>query len=241
MALAMVAAAFSGCKKKNTYVHLQILPAANEPAGIIDKIDLQMTLGGQSQSTSLAEGGAPLALPTSVTLEIIGSGSGQLAITAVATNVEGAEVDRGVTTVEVKSQAITEATIQLPGGKPVILSNEAQHNFLTVTAGQSAPATITFHNSGFQPSGAITMAVGGVGAAQFSITADTCTGVHLAPGASCTVTLAFHPVSSGDLAAALTLSATPAVNTVVTLIGTGSPNPQTLSVALKGTGQGSVS
>ena len=50
------------------------------------KIDLQMTLGGRSQNISLGEGGTPLALPTSVTLAI-GSGSGQLGITAVATNV----------------------------------------------------------------------------------------------------------------------------------------------------------
>src|SRR5207253_3001537 len=98
-----------------------------------------------------------------------------------------------------------------------------------------------FHNAEFQPSGAISTALGGVGLAQFRITADTCAGGHLAPGATCSITVTFQPVISGDIAATLTLTATPGGSTVVTLIGTGRPNPQTVTVNLSGSGQGTVS
>ncbi|MCA1828543.1 MAG: hypothetical protein LC689_16590, partial [Myxococcales bacterium] len=239
LAIAMVAAA-AGCKKPLTYVHVQIAPAANEPSGIT-RIDLQMTLGDKSQNISLSDpGGAELKLPTDVTLQI-GSGTGQLAITAVATNAAGAEVDRGVTTADVKTGAIAQATVQLPGGKPVIVPAEAQHGFSAVSAGQqSSPVTISFQNKGFQPSGSLSVALGGAGAAQFGISATTCTGTQLAPGATCTVTLVFKPVIDGPIAATLTVSGTPGGDTVVALTGTGNPNPQVITVTLSGTGQGSI-
>lgn len=231
--------ALAGCKKPLTYVHLHILPAANEPAGIT-RIDLQMTFGEKQQTITLDDGGAVLALPADVTLQV-GGGSGQLAITAVASNAQGAEVDRATSTIQVASGSIVESNLQLPGGKPVVQPAEDQHVFSAVTAGAaSSPVAVSFHNAGFQPSGNIAVLLGGTGASQFNITSDTCSGATLAPGASCSVTIVFQPTLSGAIAATLTLSATPGGNTVVALSGTGNPNPQTLSVTIKGGGQGSV-
>lgn len=234
------AAVIAGCKKPLTYVHVQIVPAANEPAGIT-KVDLQLTLGARSDTLSITDpAGGALALPTDVTLQI-GSGSGQLAITAVASNAQGAEVDRATATVDVASGAIAQATVQLPGGRPVIVPVEAQHNFPNVTDGsQGSPVVVSFHNSGFQRSGAVSLALGGVGKDQFTLSNDTCTGAAVAPGASCTVTVTFAPTLSGAIAATLTLSANPGGDTAITLTGNGDPNPQGMSVRIAGTGQGSI-
>src|SRR5436190_9555312 len=99
--------ALAACKKGNTYVQVQIVPAANEPAGIITKIELQMTLAGKNETKSFSEpGDAPITLPTNFTLQV-GSGSGQMAITAICFNAQGAEVDRGATTADVATGGIT--------------------------------------------------------------------------------------------------------------------------------------
>src|SRR5439155_20119121 len=106
LAATMAVAALSGCKKPLTYVQVEILPAANEPTGIITRIDLQMTLGGKDETKSFSEpGDAPITLPTTITLQV-GSGSGQMAITAICLNGQGAEVDRAVTTAQVASGSI---------------------------------------------------------------------------------------------------------------------------------------
>jgi parallel beta-helix repeat protein len=240
LALLALVAGVSGCKKKNTYVHVEIRPDAAEPAGITT-IDLQLALGAQTASKVLTDpGGAALQLPTDVTLQIQ-SGSGPLTITAIARNAVGAEVDRGTTTVEVVTDAIAEAVVQLPGGKAEIQA-EAQQPFGIVAQGQaSAPAGITFQNIGFKLSGSgpLSVALGGAGASAFAIVTNGCSGSTLAPGASCIVSVKFQPTTIGDFSATLTADATPGGPAVVALTGTGAP-PQNLTVTVAGAGSGNV-
>ena len=240
LALLAAAVGLTACKKPMTYVHVKILPAAaGEPAPITD-IELKLDLAGKTTSLHLTNGASPIQFPTDVTLEVK-TGSGQLAIVAIARNAAGAEVDRTTTTVQVNNGAIAEAALQLPGGKPDLQPTEAQFDFHTVTAGQVSPGiNVAFQNVGFVPSGPATVALGGVGAAQFTIGTDSCTGVKVAAGASCTVNVVFQPVISGAIAATVTVSATPGGSAVVALTGTGSPNPQAVNIGLVGSGQGTI-
>ena len=237
--LLAAAAGLTSCKKPMTYVHVKILPAAaGEPAAISD-VQLDLDLAGKKTSIHLTDGASPITFPTDVTLEVK-TGSGQLAIVAICKNASGAEVDRATGTVTVNSGAIAEAALQLPGGKPDLVPTEPQHDFSSVTAGQTGAAiNISFTNVGFVQSGQLSVVLGGVGAAQFGITADTCVG-RLAPGASCLATVVFQPVISGPIAATLTVSATPGGSAVVALTGTGQPNPQSVAVGVSGNGRGSI-
>jgi len=237
LALLALVAGLSGCKKKNTYVHVEIKPDAAEPAGITT-IDLQLALGLQTASKILTD--PALKLPTDVTLQIQ-SGSGPLAITAIARDAVGVEVDRGTTTVQVVKDAIAEAVVQLPGGTAEIQAAVVQQPFGTVAQGQaSAPVAITFQNVGFKLSGSgpLSVALGGTGATSFAIlTPDACSGKTLAPGASCIVSVKFQPTTIGDFSATLTADATPGGPAVVPLTGTGG---QGLAVTLSGNGTGKI-
>jgi hypothetical protein len=86
-----------------------------------------------------------------------------------------------------------------------------------VGTGQTAsPQTFTLANIGGQATGALT------GAAAFTVTGDTCTGISLAAGGTCTVTVRFAPASLATFTATLTAaSANPAVTATDTLTGTG--------------------
>src|SRR5438477_532313 len=148
----VLAASLTACKAKHTYVHVQILPAAaGEPAGVdITDIELQLDLAGKTTSVHLDNpGNAPITLPTDVTLEVK-TGTGQLAIIAIARNAAGAEVDRATGTVAVTTGAIAEASLQLPGGKPDLLVPEAAHEFGAQLEGVPGTAVnVNFHNAGF--------------------------------------------------------------------------------------------
>ena len=240
LALLAAAAALSACKAKGTYVHVQIAPAASEPAGI-RTIDLQLALGGKTTTTTLSDpGGGDLALPTDVTLKI-GSGSGQLAILAIARSATGTEIDRAAATVPVITGTIADTTVQLAGGTPDLQTSDASHDFGAVGAGSTSQFVVTVRNAGFKASGTITTGLSGAGATGWSIAADNCSGNALAPVSTCAVTLQFKPVSTGPFAAVFTASALPGGAAVTALTGTGTVNPQNLAVSVSGNGQGAVS
>lgn len=81
--------------------------------------------------------------------------------------------------------------------------------FGSVVVGRTAEQTITVTNDvpawAGQPltfgSGAVTLS--GTNANQFSISADSCSGQSLAPGATCSVTIAFAPTTTGSKTAAV--------------------------------------
>ena len=94
-------------------------------------------------------------------------------------------------------------------------------DFGQVGTGQtSSPQTVTLANTGGQATGALTDTL--TGAAAFTVTGDTCTGISLAAGGTCTVTVRFAPASIATDTARLTgVSANPAVTATAALTGTG--------------------
>lgn len=88
---------------------------------------------------------------------------------------------------------------------------------------QSSPKTLTFRNSGTLP--VSVTALSSSNSAEFPLLASTC-GV-VAPGATCTASVAFNPSAAGSRAATLTIA------------NDGATNP--LSVKLSGTGAGATS
>jgi Abnormal spindle-like microcephaly-assoc'd, ASPM-SPD-2-Hydin len=105
------------------------------------------------------------------------------------------------------------------GKAPALAFSPAPYDFGQVTAGQTASQTITLANSGRSASGALTVTL--PGSAEFTITADTCTGTSLGPGTSCTVTVQFAPTSPGTVTATLTASHKKSALATDTLSGTG--------------------
>ncbi len=91
-----------------------------------------------------------------------------------------------------------------------------------VEVGQAgSPVTITVSNDGGVASGALTATLAGGNAAEVSIGTDTCSGVALAPAATCTVALTLRPTSAGVKAAMLTVAGTPGGSVVTMLAGRG--------------------
>ncbi len=240
MALAIAVASGLGCKAKSTFVHVTLTSALTEPSGI-KSIELQLTLGGQSASTTLRESsGADIAFPTDTTLQI-GSGAGQLVITAIARAADGRELDRGVNFATVVSGAITEVAVAM-AGKPNLQPAEARHDFGQVSLGQtSATVNLSFINSGYKPTGPLTTVLGGAGASAFSAGVDDCAGKTLLPSASCSVAVTFHPTAAVAVAATVAVTGTPGGTGVVAITGTGIARPQTLiSVTAPATSGGTV-
>jgi hypothetical protein len=90
-----------------------------------------------------------------------------------------------------------------------------------VGTGQTAsPQTFTLANTGGQATGTLTATL--TGSAAFTVTGDTCTGISLAAGGTCTVTVRFAPASIATDTATLTAaSSNPAVTATDALTGTG--------------------
>jgi hypothetical protein len=103
--------------------------------------------------------------------------------------------------------------------------------FAAVVSATSEPITFRVRNSGTAPSGALSAALGGTGAAQFAMTDNQCSGVLLG-GAACTITVVYKPTAAGAVNASLTVTdatvgSTPAT---ATLNGSAVTSP-TLAIA----------
>lgn len=92
----------------------------------------------------------------------------------------------------------------------------------------SAPRVITLTNNGQTAATALVGTVSGADATHFAIT-DACNGVALAPGASCNLTLAFAPTTTGVKNATITYTGGSGVNIPIILIGS-AVNPASLSI-----------
>jgi hypothetical protein len=116
---------------------------------------------------------------------------------------------------------VTRSSWRLPRHRRRWRSPPSPFDFGQVGTGQtSSPQTFTLANTGGQATGALTDTL--TGAAAFTVTGDTCTGISLAAGGTCTVTVRFAPASMATDTATLTAaSANPAVTATDTLTGTG--------------------
>ena len=114
-----------------------------------------------------------------------------------------------------------------PPAAPALSFTPAPFDYGQVGAGQAVSQTFTLANSGGTATGALTDTL--TGAAAFTITGDTCTGISLAVGGTCTVTVRFAPASTATGTATLTAaSVNPAVTATDVLTGTGVAHPRFL-------------
>jgi hypothetical protein len=89
----------------------------------------------------------------------------------------------------------------------------------------SGDVSIMVTNAGGLPTGTLSAAVSGTDAAQFGIGPDTCSGLALAAGASCTIGVHFWPAAGvlGSKQGTFTVTATPGGSPTVSLAGTAVP------------------
>jgi hypothetical protein len=87
---------------------------------------------------------------------------------------------------------------------------------------QSSPASITLTNSGNGTLNVGAVSLQGQDPADFVVASNSCTGAVLAPGATCSMAVAFRPTLSGTRTATLTVASdAPASPSTVPLSGTG--------------------
>jgi hypothetical protein len=93
----------------------------------------------------------------------------------------------------------------------------------TMVAATSAPHTFTVNNTGTQPTGPLLSAFAGTDPTQFTIVTatDTCTGMPIPVGGTCSISVVFAPTTPGAKSATLILSATPGGSATATVTGTG--------------------
>ncbi len=127
----------------------------------------------------------------------------------------------------------TDQTVTLSGTgtqntDPIVSVSPAPVAFGTVNGGATATQLITVRNTGTGNALTISaLTVTGTAAADFTVTAQTCTAAPVAAnGGSCTISVRFAPGARGARAATLTLSHNPAgptraTSTAVALSGTG--------------------
>jgi len=118
----------------------------------------------------------------------------------------------------------TGATASLSGTGviPAQLAIAPLDDFGSVVTGTASPAqTVTVSNTGSQPAGPIAITITGYSYEDFVFTDNTCAGVALAGGASCTVKVKYGPLVPGASTATFTASATPGGPVTTPLTGTG--------------------
>ena len=113
-------------------------------------------------------------------------------------------------------------TLTVTGLDGQLTASPASINFGSVTVGTKSKVVVTVTNTGNLTLNIGNVTITGTNASSFGIEANSCPGKHLAPGATCSVTVVFKPQKKGALNAQLTF----------TDDGVGSPQ----SVPLTGTG-----
>jgi len=103
----------------------------------------------------------------------------------------------------------------------VAMTPSSQDFGSVLTGAQSAEVSFDVSNLGGMSAGALSVALSGPDAAQFSISTDTCAGIPLGATATCAVKLRFIPTSSGAKTAALMVGGSPGGSVSATLSGTG--------------------
>jgi hypothetical protein len=118
----------------------------------------------------------------------------------------------------------TVATLTGTGASTIFNISPTSQAFGSVAVGSQSPGTtFTVTNVGQTSTGPMIVSVGGANGGDFpmSVAASTCTGSTLAVGATCTVTVAFHPSATGPRNGSLSVSANPGGTNSATLSGTG--------------------
>lgn len=113
------------------------------------------------------------------------------------------------------------AAPETPSAARLTLDRE-QVPFGAVTVGTASAASIVVvRNTGGTATGALTIGLAGSGATAFSAVTNTCAGMVLAPGASCSFSITFSPQTPAMATATLTVNGGATVSVSSTLTGTG--------------------
>jgi hypothetical protein len=219
-----------------TYVHLTVEGGAGVPAGI-NGLDLSLMLAGRSAQAHF--GGAALALPTDLVLDV-GKGEGELAISAQATDAGSAVLAEGAVTVEVVREKTVAATLVLNPPAGLLTVDRADYDFGTINQGATAgPRTFVVTSGAELPTGLLSRQISG-DAAAFEVSG--CEGQPLAPGASCTLQVSYHPAAPGSHQLTIQVSGTPGGSVSVHVTGSAvqpsalviSPSPKDYGPLLDG-------
>jgi alpha-tubulin suppressor-like RCC1 family protein len=89
-----------------------------------------------------------------------------------------------------------------PFGTP---SNAGSYTLVALVTG-TASATFTVQNNGDRASGALAVSLTATGAAAYTITSNTCSGVSLGKGKGCSVAVQFAPTTAGAASAVLSVT-----------------------------------
>lgn len=230
---AALAAGVMGCGGDSDETLVVVHIERGTTAGSIDRIELDLELGGMHAMRTLTEGSQALTLPLSAGFRVR-SGEGSLLVSARAFNGQ-TEIAHGSKRGQVVAGGTLSLTVVLGvddvmldggpgdgGGDAVLALDKTSHDFgIAVQGSPSAPVTFTVTNTGSAASGALTSMITGAGATAFSKGTDGCQGMTLAPSASCTVQVVFSPTGAGAASATLQLSATPGGALSASLTGTG--------------------
>src|SRR4029077_17097581 len=96
------------------------------------------------------------------------------------------------------------AALSGQGGQAVVTGSPNPADSGSAAAGQQAsPQTITLHNNGQLPGGFFVAVASGGDVASFKLLHENCTGLPLAPSATCTSQARFQPDSAGPKVAQL--------------------------------------
>lgn len=114
---------------------------------------------------------------------------------------------------------------------PALVISPTSRSFGSVVLGATSSSHVfTINNGGGGTSGTLAINVVGTASSSYSMSNDTCTGVTLGAGASCTLSLSFSPTVPGTAAATLIANANPGGSVSSSLTGTGLP-PATLAIS----------
>ena len=113
---------------------------------------------------------------------------------------------------------------------PLTLSPTSQNFGAVLIGASSAPVVFTINNNTGGTASGMSVALEGIQATSFAITANTC-GASLVPGASCSVSVTFTPLgAAGSRSASLTVAGSPGGTITASLFGVANlPDPMTIS------------
>jgi hypothetical protein len=113
----------------------------------------------------------------------------------------------------------------------------APPSFATVALGGTSMAMVMVMNTGGATVPGVSAMLSGGNAADFTIAPDGCGGNDLIAGASCALTLVFHPSAAGTRSTSLLVAGTSGGSSSTSVTATATVH---LTVALQGTGSGTV-
>lgn len=211
---ALLAIGMTGCTGGETYVLATITRGDVPETSPIRTIETTIDLDGRTDMTPILapSAGAEMVLPATLTLEL-SSGDGLATIGANAYGDNGSPLASGSTEIVVARGDITPVTVELgrdaplpPDGGPDAADcrlslDRTSILFETRTIGTSHDEIIMVGNSGIGSCTSLAPTLIGLGATQFEIANDGCTGMSLGASATCTFAARFRPMNVGAVGA----------------------------------------